>query len=676
MATWLWATLAVAAAAASTSSSTLLGEHVCHRKETYNVTMKVRSKEPVTLRTYEWCMKVPPRCSKYHTELREVDRTQVVSRDRLVEECCAGFQKDQDRCVPVADDSSQAAPAPSMPDPEVAPAPAPVPEVGAGSPYWQQLRLTDAPDPAGQPPPQFSAAAEVSAQQKGTPPAAAFPKKDTRLAKKGAPDKTAGLDKEKPLPLDALAGESRPATESPETQTSPPPSPPPLPPELDLPPLLDMPPVPAMSDHNQSLTAGSDPPGAGRSGRRRIPPENGHPLLHSDLPAIHWTERAEPGAAAHDERGDGAADHEVLTSTPRAELPPESISKDAISKGAPRKKASDVKEVPAYARKTAIPPPTGGPPAAGVEGAAAGGPEEGSWEAWGRQPVPKELQGGGEPVAIEHHVLNGRRKAAHAKRGRGEDLKSLPPGKDPGVGLLVMADPPPLPVEAPPAQPAPDHETTMPTWLPVAIGASALVVIVVVSVSAAMLARGRRRYVAGAAGGGPSAGAGTMELRSISPHSGACSMAADPMAAAPTTTVAAPVFLSPVFVQPSGAAGAEAAGVEARPGGGGGGMGGQGLLLAAVLSPSHALCSPRTSSFIDPMQAATYDVPPPPQSAAGTLRRDAALSLGVGGLQLHHMCTTPPPAPLPLPLPPHPHELQHVYEELPACWQRPPPACH
>ncbi|XP_047100335.1 nascent polypeptide-associated complex subunit alpha, muscle-specific form-like [Schistocerca piceifrons] len=423
----------------------------------YNVTMKVRSKEPVTLRTYQWCMKVPPRCSKYHTELREVDRTQVVSRDRLVEECCAGFQKDQDRCVPVADDPSQAAREYT-----------PVPE-------W--ITTTDTETS----PPPFSAAAEVSAQQKGAPPAAAFPKKDTRLAKKGAPDKTAfflplltspsrlvqGLDKEKPLPLDALAGESRPATESPETQTSPPPSPPPLPPELDLPPLLDMPPVPAMSDHNQSLTAGSEPPGPGRSGRRRIPPENGHPLLHSDLPAIHWTERAEPGAAAHDEGDDEGADHEVLTSTPHAELPPESISKDAISKGAPRKKASDVKEVPAYARKTATPPP-----AAGAEWAAAGGPEEGSWEPWGRQAVPKELQGGGEPVAIEHHVLNGRRKAAHAKRGRGEDLKSLPPGKDPGVGLLVMADPPPLPVEAPPAQPAPDPETTMPTWLPVAIGGS------------------------------------------------------------------------------------------------------------------------------------------------------------------------------------------------------------
>jgi hypothetical protein len=39
--------------------------------------MRVVVKEPMQVKTYTWCVKVPPRCTKYKTEMRDKFKIQV-----------------------------------------------------------------------------------------------------------------------------------------------------------------------------------------------------------------------------------------------------------------------------------------------------------------------------------------------------------------------------------------------------------------------------------------------------------------------------------------------------------------------------------------------------------------------------------------------------------------------
>jgi len=43
----------------------------------YNVTLRVVVKEPVQVKTYTWCMKIPPRCTRYKVEMRDRLKNQV-----------------------------------------------------------------------------------------------------------------------------------------------------------------------------------------------------------------------------------------------------------------------------------------------------------------------------------------------------------------------------------------------------------------------------------------------------------------------------------------------------------------------------------------------------------------------------------------------------------------------
>jgi hypothetical protein len=45
----------------------------------YNVTLRVVVKEPVQVRTYTWCLNMPPRCTKYKVEMRDRLKMQVSS---------------------------------------------------------------------------------------------------------------------------------------------------------------------------------------------------------------------------------------------------------------------------------------------------------------------------------------------------------------------------------------------------------------------------------------------------------------------------------------------------------------------------------------------------------------------------------------------------------------------
>ncbi|EDW27365.1 GL20463 [Drosophila persimilis] len=51
--------------------------NICIREEPYVEHIQVPEMQPVRVRTSSWCMEIPPRCSTYKTEMREVMKVQV-----------------------------------------------------------------------------------------------------------------------------------------------------------------------------------------------------------------------------------------------------------------------------------------------------------------------------------------------------------------------------------------------------------------------------------------------------------------------------------------------------------------------------------------------------------------------------------------------------------------------
>ncbi|CAH2243655.1 jg26130 [Pararge aegeria aegeria] len=53
---------------------TLSGPNVCMVQQKYNITKRVKYRAPMSVRTYEWCFAMPPRCSRWNTEMRDLTR--------------------------------------------------------------------------------------------------------------------------------------------------------------------------------------------------------------------------------------------------------------------------------------------------------------------------------------------------------------------------------------------------------------------------------------------------------------------------------------------------------------------------------------------------------------------------------------------------------------------------
>lgn len=85
------------------SVAVLTGDNVCHKRGTYNVTIRVVVKEPMQVKTYTWCLKVPPRCTKFKVEMRDRFKIQTEMRERVLDICCAGYAPDSmgTRCIPI-----------------------------------------------------------------------------------------------------------------------------------------------------------------------------------------------------------------------------------------------------------------------------------------------------------------------------------------------------------------------------------------------------------------------------------------------------------------------------------------------------------------------------------------------------------------------------------------------
>lgn len=81
----------------------LSGPNVCKRLEDYTVEVVVTEKKPYQERKTVWCANIPPRCTKYEIRFKVVNKTQVIKKERLVRECCAGYGKNiaGNKCVPI-----------------------------------------------------------------------------------------------------------------------------------------------------------------------------------------------------------------------------------------------------------------------------------------------------------------------------------------------------------------------------------------------------------------------------------------------------------------------------------------------------------------------------------------------------------------------------------------------
>ncbi|XP_053603736.1 mucin-2-like [Plodia interpunctella] len=79
----------------------LSGPNVCVVKQKYNITKRVKYRAPMSVRTYEWCFSMPPRCSRWDTEMRDLTRLETEERTAEVSVCCPGYKMQDISCVPI-----------------------------------------------------------------------------------------------------------------------------------------------------------------------------------------------------------------------------------------------------------------------------------------------------------------------------------------------------------------------------------------------------------------------------------------------------------------------------------------------------------------------------------------------------------------------------------------------
>ncbi|XP_038107575.1 uncharacterized protein LOC6042079 [Culex quinquefasciatus] len=66
---------------------------VCIRYESYTTLETVPRNQTVQVLTREWCLEIPPRCTSYRPEIKEVYVKQNVTKTRKIEYCCEGYEE-------------------------------------------------------------------------------------------------------------------------------------------------------------------------------------------------------------------------------------------------------------------------------------------------------------------------------------------------------------------------------------------------------------------------------------------------------------------------------------------------------------------------------------------------------------------------------------------------------
>lgn len=78
----------------------LTGPNICTRIDAKITVKSVSYHKPYQVRTYTWCLAIPPRCSRYRISYSVQYRDEPVASNVTIEECCKGFVEVKKKCVP------------------------------------------------------------------------------------------------------------------------------------------------------------------------------------------------------------------------------------------------------------------------------------------------------------------------------------------------------------------------------------------------------------------------------------------------------------------------------------------------------------------------------------------------------------------------------------------------
>ncbi|KAF2348303.1 EMI domain [Trinorchestia longiramus] len=85
------------------ATNALTGPNVCSKQETYTSLVNVSVVKAYRVRTFVFCLSIPPKCSKYKMNYKTVYKTQSQTKTRTVDVCCSGYTRVpyEDRCIPI-----------------------------------------------------------------------------------------------------------------------------------------------------------------------------------------------------------------------------------------------------------------------------------------------------------------------------------------------------------------------------------------------------------------------------------------------------------------------------------------------------------------------------------------------------------------------------------------------
>ncbi|XP_030242366.1 protein draper isoform X4 [Drosophila navojoa] len=104
---WTWSGLMLLALLALAQSESIElsieapeGPNVCKKRENYDVEVVVTELQSFQERGSTWCLSIPPSCPTYRIRHRIVNKTQIVPKTRIVRDCCDGYVRSGNECIP------------------------------------------------------------------------------------------------------------------------------------------------------------------------------------------------------------------------------------------------------------------------------------------------------------------------------------------------------------------------------------------------------------------------------------------------------------------------------------------------------------------------------------------------------------------------------------------------
>ncbi|XP_032598832.1 protein draper isoform X4 [Drosophila grimshawi] len=83
------------------------GPNVCKKRENYNVEVVITELQSFQERGSTWCLSIPPSCPTYRIRHRVVNKTQSLTKARIVRDCCDGYVRSGSECIPHCSEACQ-----------------------------------------------------------------------------------------------------------------------------------------------------------------------------------------------------------------------------------------------------------------------------------------------------------------------------------------------------------------------------------------------------------------------------------------------------------------------------------------------------------------------------------------------------------------------------------------